>query len=55
MVLGSLQEVALPGLDGRQSMSAGALDQWRQALARSLPFAHFTSPENIELVNLTRL
>jgi hypothetical protein len=53
--LGSVQELALLELDGRQTVSSGALDHWRQAFTRSLPFAHFTSPENIRLINLTQL
>jgi hypothetical protein len=53
--LGSVQELALLELDGRQTVSSGAVDHWRQALTRSLPFAHFTSPKNIQITNLTQL
>jgi hypothetical protein len=53
--LGSVRELALLGLDGRQPLISAAMEHWRQALARSLPFAHFTSPENIQLINLIQL
>ena len=38
-----------------QPLISEALEHWRQTLARSLPFAHFTSPENIQPINLTQL
>jgi hypothetical protein len=53
--LGSVQGVAVLGLGGRQPLVSEALEHWRQALARSLPFAHFTSPESIQPINLTQL
>ena len=52
--LGSVQDLALLGLEGRETASTEALNPWRQALARSLPFAHFTSPDNIQLTNLNQ-
>ena len=53
--LGSVQGVAVLGLGGRQTPISEALEHWRQGLARSLPFAHFISPENIQPINLTQL
>jgi len=53
--LSSIQDVAVLGLDGRQLPANGAMEHWIQALARSLPFAHFTSAENIQPINLTQL
>ena len=53
--LGSVQQLVLLGLEGHQAVSREALDHWRQSLARSLPFAHFASLENIQLINLTQL
>jgi hypothetical protein len=53
--LGSVQEIALLGLDGRQTPTGAALDYWQQGLARFLPFTHFMSSEHIQLINLTQL
>jgi hypothetical protein len=53
--LGSVQQLVLLGLEGQQAVSNEALDHWRQSLARSLPFAHFASLENIQPINLTQL
>jgi hypothetical protein len=53
--LSSVQAVTVLGLDGRQTPIGENLEHWRQGLARSLPLAHFTSPENIQLINLTQL
>jgi hypothetical protein len=53
--LGSVQELALLGLDGGQTPISTALEHWHQGLARSLPFTHFTSPENIQHINLAQL
>jgi hypothetical protein len=53
--LSSVQDVAVLGLEGRQTPIRQALEHWRQGLARFLPFVHFTSPESIQLTNLTQL
>ena len=53
--LGNIQEIALLGLDGRQGPTGTALEYWQQILGHALPFTHFASPDDIQLINLTQL
>ncbi len=52
---GIVRSVSLLGLDGGLQTANGAVEHWRQALARAFPASRFADPQNVTILNLNQL